>query len=256
MATRPGSLVRYLSQAQAQRIDEELMSTYAFSIDQLMELAGLSVACVVDHEFAHAIAKPLLVIAGPGNNGGDALVAARHLKHFGFLPEICYPKATSNPLYERLVQQCRDLDIPFVPDVTLTSLQERYSLVLDGIFGFSFRGAPRAPFDAILATLCRSAAPIVSIDIPSGWDVEAGFPTLQSHDDDDDDDDGGLGKPAGGLDPHILVSLTAPKACAQHFTGSHYVGGRFVPPALAKAYNLVTPAYVGSAQFARWTSSQ
>lgn len=70
---------------------------YAFSIDQLMELAGLSVAAVVEHEFQHTRETPVLVVAGPGNNGyqlmvrytmlvlmpvrrGDALVAARHLK--------------------------------------------------------------------------------------------------------------------------------------------------------------------------------
>ncbi|CAK4612552.1 unnamed protein product [Aphanomyces euteiches] len=164
---------QYLTQAQAQRIDEELMSTYAFSIDQLMELAGLSVACVVQHEFSSSVGKPLLVVAGPGNNGGDALVAARHLKHFGFLPEILYPKETSNPLYQ---------------------------------------GAPRPPFDSILQTLTKTQAPIVSIDIPSGWDVEQGNK---------------LG--TAGLSPQILVSLTAPKLCAEHFKGKHYVGGRFVP---------------------------
>ncbi|RHY00999.1 hypothetical protein DYB36_003017 [Aphanomyces astaci] len=65
--------LRFLSQAQAQRIDEELMSTYAFSIDQLMELAGLSVACVVENEFGHVAATPLLVVAGPGNNGYSSL---------------------------------------------------------------------------------------------------------------------------------------------------------------------------------------
>ncbi|KAF0743146.1 hypothetical protein Ae201684P_000109 [Aphanomyces euteiches] len=234
--SRAHGLLRYLTQAQAQRIDEELMSTYAFSIDQLMELAGLSVACVVQHEFSSSVGKPLLVVAGPGNNGGDALVAARHLKHFGFLPEILYPKETSNPLYQRLLKQCRDLDIPFVGDLPQADLHLRYSLVLDGIFGFSFKGAPRPPFDSILQTLTKTQAPIVSIDIPSGWDVEQGNK---------------LG--TAGLSPQILVSLTAPKLCAEHFKGKHYVGGRFVPRALAADFNLATPAYVGSQQFALWS---
>ena len=50
------------------------MSTYAFSIDQLMELAGLSVAAVVEHEFQLARETPVLVVAGPGNNGYQLLV--------------------------------------------------------------------------------------------------------------------------------------------------------------------------------------
>ena len=50
------------------------MSTPGFSIDQLMELAGLSVASAVYDAFPDA--KAALIVAGPGNNGGDGLVAA------------------------------------------------------------------------------------------------------------------------------------------------------------------------------------
>ncbi|EQC25429.1 YjeF [Saprolegnia diclina VS20] len=238
-AARPttASALRYINQAQAQRIDEELMSTYAFSIDQLMELAGLSVAAVVEHEFQQARETPVLVVAGPGNNGGDALVAARHLKHFGFAPEILYPKTPKNPLYKRLVQQCQDLDIPFLQDLSKETIDARYGCVLDGIFGFSFQGEIRAPFDDVIKTLRSTTKPIVSIDIPSGWDVEKGNVS------------------GCGLTPSVLISLTAPKLCAQLLspsTTTHYVGGRFVPRVLAEKYLLAMPKYVGAQQFARW----
>lgn len=71
-------------QAQAVAIDEELMGPLGFSVDQLMELAGLSVACSLAAEFPASSHKRVLVLAGPGNNGGDGLVAARHLVHFGY----------------------------------------------------------------------------------------------------------------------------------------------------------------------------
>ena len=65
-------------------MDEELMGPLGFSVDELMELAGLSVASAVRAEYPPASCARVLVIAGPGNNGGDGLVAARHLHHFGY----------------------------------------------------------------------------------------------------------------------------------------------------------------------------
>lgn len=70
-------LLQFLGQRDAQHVDEELMSSkYGFSIDQLMELAGLSVACAVGKEFPSASVASasraynnVLIVAGPGNNG-------------------------------------------------------------------------------------------------------------------------------------------------------------------------------------------
>ena len=71
-------------QSEAQQIDEQLMGPLGFSVDQLMELAGLACATSLASEYPKETHKRVLVIAGPGNNGGDGLVAARHLYHFGY----------------------------------------------------------------------------------------------------------------------------------------------------------------------------
>jgi hydroxyethylthiazole kinase-like uncharacterized protein yjeF len=72
------------------------MGQLGFSVDQLMELAGLSVACAVHAEACQA--ANILVLAGPGNNGGDGLVAARHLHHFGHHVNVRTP-VLSDPFF-------------------------------------------------------------------------------------------------------------------------------------------------------------
>ena len=71
-----------------------------FSVDQLMELAGLSVAQAVQKSFDKTQFPNILVCVGPGNNGGDGLVAARHLYHFGYKPALYYPKQPNKDLYQ------------------------------------------------------------------------------------------------------------------------------------------------------------
>ena len=68
------------------------------------------------------------------------------------------------------------MHIPTIPpsaDVQpLRDALARTDVILDAIFGFSFQPPVRAPFDAALPLLTESGLPIVSVDIPSGWDVE------------------------------------------------------------------------------------
>ena len=89
--------------------------------------------------------------------------------------QVCYPKRTDKPLYHGLVRQLESLGIKFIEaeEVLAGKLKENYSLVIDSIFGFSFQGAPRPPFDKILDALRPSADPpiLVAVDSPSGWEL-------------------------------------------------------------------------------------
>ena len=62
---------------------EEHSSRAGVSTDTLMENAGLAVAEHVRFQFGEVKGIPILVLVGPGNNGGDGLVAARHLQDWG-----------------------------------------------------------------------------------------------------------------------------------------------------------------------------
>ena len=225
------TMVKHLDQQEAVAVDQELFSSYQFSVDQLMELAGL--ACAQAVSLTYPVSPlPVLVCCGPGNNGGDGLVMARHLQHLGFKAQIFYPKRTDNELYSRLVVQSEQSGVHFLENLpACQELDSNYSLLVDAIFGFSFKPPVRPQFLPLLSALASSSTPIVSIDIPSGWDVESGPPSSAD---------------TPSIKPDLLISLTAPKLCAKHFRGRHhYLGGRFVPPALAAKYQLEQPQFPG-----------
>lgn len=229
------------------------MSSPGFSLEQLMELAGLSVAEAVYDVAAEEGGKKkhVLLVCGPGNNGGDGLVAARHLVHFGFDATIAYPKRSSKPHFINLVKQCEDMNIPILDSIPMDSSNNNnigeeeeegynYDVIVDAIFGFSFRGtAPREPYATAIANMVtlqhqtqQQSKPIllVSVDVPSGWDVDGGDLT------------------GTGFCPDVLVSLTAPKLSSKKFKGRHFVGGRFLPPAIAEKYGIKMPPYPGKSQ--------
>ena len=81
-----GEWKEFLNQEDAREMDNSLFFEYKFSIDQLMELAGLCVAqavaqCYPPQELGVETPR-VLICCGPGNNGGDGLVAAKHLFFF------------------------------------------------------------------------------------------------------------------------------------------------------------------------------
>ncbi|KAL7414179.1 YjeF N-terminal domain-containing protein [Mrakia frigida] len=234
--------LRYITSLVAQQIDDILMSPFrgGFTLDQLVELAGQACAQALARTFPLSRGKEdggktfrkVLVAAGPGNQGLDGLVAARHLAHFGYQTVVYLPKPGSKPLSAALLKQVQNLDLPVVSSLEDFEKElERADCVLDALFGFNFRPPLREPFTAVLPLLSRTKVPILSVDIPSGWDVSLGplpssvtsFPALR---------------------PYALISLTAPKEGARFFGGGkHWLGGRFIPPAMDTQFELNLPAY-------------
>ena len=167
-----------------------------------------------------------------GNNGGDGLVCARHLSIIdpAYKPVILYPKRGQSELFQNLVTQCKKMEsIEFIDEMpSIEELDQSYYVIIDALFGFSFKPPVRASFSNILSSLTSTKTPVASIDIPSGWHVEEG-------------DINGV-----GLQPELLISLTAPKKCSAHFTGKyHFLGGRFVPMPMQKKYCMNLPEYPG-----------
>ncbi|SOV19606.1 pyridoxal 5'-phosphate synthase, putative [Plasmodium gaboni] len=218
--------ITYLSQDLSQKIDNELMSDeIGYTTEQLMELAGLSISQIIFKEYKPNEFKKILICCGPGNNGGDGLVAARHLKQFGYDIMILYPKVNDKTLFKRLLKLLEHYEINVLRSITPSDL-DNYDLIIDSIFGFSFKGEPRKPFDEIIQMINNSNKVVVSVDVPSGINIDSGLSTNSLF-----------------INSDMNISLMLPKQGLINYKKKHYLGGRFIPLSIIKKYNLKVPSF-------------
>jgi NAD(P)H-hydrate epimerase len=132
------------------------------TIAELMENAGRSVAQEIERRWSP---RPLLVLCGPGNNGGDGFVAARYLVAAGWPVRIALlgaREALRGAAQENAVRWNGPLE-PLDPDKLGPA-----DLVIDALFGAGLSRALAGAARAALAAVATRRIPIVAIDVPSG----------------------------------------------------------------------------------------
>jgi NAD(P)H-hydrate epimerase len=138
----------------------------------LMERAGREVAGAAARLAGGSYGSRAVVVCGRGNNGGDGLVAARHLVAWGMAATVILldpkrdfgePAATNLEALAGTRVRVR----PWSQDVARREL-ERADVAVDAIFGTGFRGAPRGVFVDAIEALAAAEVPVVAVDVPSG----------------------------------------------------------------------------------------
>jgi NAD(P)H-hydrate epimerase len=218
-----------LTSSAAAALDVELMSGL-YTLAQLMELAGLAVALAAQDCFPLETHPTVLCLCGKGNNGGDGLVAARHLLSFGYSPTLLCPLPPASGHLQAVLTQCTALGIPLHTTLDTLPPLHTFSCCIDALLGFSASLPLRAPFAELMQALCSTPslmANTLAVDVPTGWEINQG---------------GAAGAAANPFQPLALISLTAPKPCAALFETAgqrHYLGLlNIVPPAMAQRYGL------------------
>lgn len=158
---------------QIKEIDLKTIENDGVTAMQLIERVAEGVAVeVVSRLKANS---RITVFAGPGNNGADALAAARMLYEQGYKPEVFL----FNIGGERLgadCAACRDRLLEAVPDADFTEVIKQFNrpylspnyIVVDGLFGTGLRESLNSGFRELVKYIEDSGAQVVSIDIPSG----------------------------------------------------------------------------------------
>lgn len=174
--------MKIVSAEEMRGIDRRASQEYGVTSLILMENAGIRVVEVAETFLENCPLRRVVIVAGKGNNGGDGLVVARHLMNSGaqvdtFLlgdPQEMPPDTLVN--YEILKKMGARLfplkDEDGLNRLFLSTLSA--DLIIDALYGISFRG-PLREFDSqVVSIMNQSRKPIVAVDIPSGVEADTG----------------------------------------------------------------------------------
>ncbi len=161
---------------------EQAAEAAGVSTSELMENAGLAVAQEAWMLLGSLEERRIVVLCGPGNNGGDGLVAARHLGDWGVNVGVYLLKPREN---DPLVDAVRELEVPVAcaeddaDQETLRSWLTGSDLVIDALLGTGrarpIEGTLAAVLDTVRTARENSPPPkILAVDLPSGLDADSG----------------------------------------------------------------------------------
>lgn len=139
---------------------------------QLMELAGKTIADITV-KVATDQTRSILVLAGPGNNGGDAYVAARHLKESNFNVTVVEPikQDSGSPEKKNAIIKWKEIG---GTTENIINDDQSYDVVIDGLFGIGLKRAISGAISKLIQRINNQRSKVISIDIPSGLNASTG----------------------------------------------------------------------------------
>jgi ADP-dependent NAD(P)H-hydrate dehydratase / NAD(P)H-hydrate epimerase len=185
----------------------------------LMETAGRAVADLARDFLADLEGDPIrvAVVAGSGNNGADALVAARYLMQLGYEPDIYMAAKGSdcNELCRSQLEMMQGLgaSVSFLreqsPEFFRSGLRAA-SLIVDGLLGTGSSGALNEPYRTWVNEINIASREVVAVDIPTGIDPSTGM------------------VPGPAVTATATVTMAAPKVGMLLYPAASYVGELWV----------------------------
>lgn len=213
--------MRPMSRQEVRAFDQRAIEQLGVPGVILMENAGRQAADVAAHMLQESGGCRALVIAGPGNNGGDGFVIARHLLTWGYEVEVLLMADAERVKGDALInyRPLKALGIAVIElgDVPAEELRQRIlesaaesDLLIDAMLGTGLTDEVREPFATAIEALNEAARPVLAIDVPSGLDADTGRP---------------LGRAVRAT---ATVTMVAPKMGFEEEAAAEYLGEVYV----------------------------
>lgn len=168
----------YLTRQQVRQVDRLAIDKYKIPGIVLMENAARGATAAALSMLRREKLRRALVLCGGGNNGGDGLAVARHLRNQGI--EVAVGLCADPARYkgDALInwQIVQAMKVPTFEANARTARKHAKALIIDAIFGTGLSEPPRGTFEDIAAAVKRAGRPVLAIDLPSGLDCDTGRP--------------------------------------------------------------------------------
>lgn len=203
-----------LTTEQMREVDRIMTEDLGISLPQMMEHAGSNLARVALERFSPG---SVLVLAGPGGNGGGGFVAARHLANRGVKVTVVLARDGLAEVPTAQAEILRAMDVAFSTEPVDADL------VIDALIGYSLSGDPRDRTADLIDWANHQPSPVLSLDTPSGLDTTLGI----------------IGDPC--IRATATMTLALPKSglgLAPTVVGELYVADIGVPPSVYSAFGI------------------
>ncbi|QEL16579.1 NAD(P)H-hydrate epimerase [Limnoglobus roseus] len=161
----------YLSRQQVRELDRRAAEEYGVPGIVLMENAGRGCAELLMR--LNPTQQLTAILCGPGNNGGDGFVIARHLDYHGWSVTLFVAEGYLPADAETNFEIVTKMGLPLQ---SISEWQPHGGWIVDALFGTGLSRGLGKPFDQIVNAIASSGQPVLAIDIPSGLDCDTGEP--------------------------------------------------------------------------------
>lgn len=194
-----------------------MIEDFGIELLQMMENAGRNLA---DLAWARYAPGTVVVLAGPGGNGGGGLAAARHLLNRGAEVSVVLAADELTPVPAHQLGIVRRMGIPVPPEPPATA-----DLIIDALIGYSLRGDPTGRAAELIAWANGHRSPVLALDTPSGLDVTTGR----------------VGNPCVRADATLTLALPKTGLAGSDVTGCLFLADISVPALLYQRMGITVP---------------